>query len=52
MDASHANVWHDAGRAELAPLASGPVDGPALSLERELPANSVDVIELTPNPIP
>ncbi len=48
VDATHANAWHDAGRAELSLLASDFVDGASLTLERELPPNSIDWIELTP----
>ncbi len=46
IDATHANVWHDARRAELESTASGTVSGPVFELRRTLAPNSVTLIEV------
>jgi hypothetical protein len=47
MDATHANVWHDAARAELEAAAAGTLKGSTFAWSGELPANSVVLIEIT-----
>jgi hypothetical protein len=48
IDATHANAWHDLGRAELTFSLRGPVESAAggFTLERVLGANSVTLVEL------
>lgn len=46
IDATHANAWHDAARAQLSRLGTGSVTGSTYRAERQLPANSVTLIEL------
>ena len=48
IDATHSNVWHDQGKAELAKTQSGSVNGNNLRWEKALGASSVTLIELNP----
>ncbi len=50
VDATHANAWNNMADAELKVVASGPVGGRALKLQRTLSANSVTLIEIVDNP--
>jgi hypothetical protein len=46
VDATHSNVWHEQGKAELARTATGTIEGQQLKWERTLAANSVTLLEL------
>jgi hypothetical protein len=46
VDATHANVWHDARKAELEPTRGGALTGRTFSLRRACAANSVTLIEI------
>ena len=46
IDATHSNVWHDQGKAELAKTQTGKVSGGNFAWEKTLEANSVTLIEL------
>lgn len=47
VDATHANVWHDARRAELESVGGGTLTGPSFQVRRRLPANSVTLFEVS-----
>ena len=46
IDATHSNVWHDQGKAELATTQAGKVSGDNFAWEKILEANSVTLIEV------
>jgi len=46
VDATHSNVWNDAGKAELTKTRSGELAGKDFTLEGTLMANSVTLVEL------
>jgi hypothetical protein len=48
IDATHSNVWHDQGKAELAKTASGTARGTTFTWEKTMGANSVTLIEVKP----
>ena len=47
VDATHSNVWNDAGKAELTRTRSGNLGGQGFELEETLMPNSVTLVELT-----
>ena len=46
VDATHSNVWHEQGKAELARTGTGRLDGQELKWEKTLAPNSVTLLEL------
>ena len=46
VDATHANVWHDQGQAELAQTQTGPLSHTRFTFDRTLAPNSVTLLEL------
>ena len=48
IDATHSNVWHDQGKAELSKTQSGKTSGSNFVWEKTMGANSVTLIELDP----
>ncbi len=46
VDATHSNVWHDPGRAELSQTGTGALAGSRFGVQRTLMPNSVTLLEL------
>jgi hypothetical protein len=48
IDATHSNVWHDQGQAELAKTRAGNLSGTGFRWDETLTPNSVTLVELLP----
>jgi len=50
VDGTHANAWHDLGRAELAQTRQGKTNGASFTYQATLAPNSITLLELVASP--